>query len=271
MNDNNTLPPGTGTGGETDTEISAGTASLNGGLGVIYDTDLPGDTGSDNPFFPVAESVNDPPPGFSYTSIRELYISRAAGGQAFVTPDNTVSIRGDLELSANMIVGRSSGSLTTPTNGRVNQLDGFVKVHFNTIDMGQREGGGRIGFGNGIYDYRGGRLEAALQAANITDHGIRLAAGGSAGTGGIGRFIMHNPNTPGYVRTLNFNVAAHAGNVGVPSPDGSTIGVGIAEFHVENGGTRPVQVTRNLILNLSTETACRRTSDCSMSISRSIP
>ena len=75
-NDNNTLPPGSPT--DTDTELSAGTASLNGGLGVIYDTDLPGDTGPDNPFFPVPDSVNDPPPNFGYQMIRELYISRSA-------------------------------------------------------------------------------------------------------------------------------------------------------------------------------------------------
>jgi hypothetical protein len=62
---------------------------------------------------------------------------------------------------------------------------------------------------------------------------------------------MHNPETPGYVRALNFNVAAHGGVAGMPavSPNGSTVGVGIAEFHFENGGTRPIQVTRNLIIN----------------------
>jgi hypothetical protein len=247
MNDNNTLPPGgpPPNSADTDTEISAGTATLNGGLGVIYNP-TPG-----APHFPVPDSVNDPPAGFGYQSIRELYISRAAASQAFVTPDNTVTIMGDLELSANMIVGRSSGSLTTSTNGRVNQTAGLVKVHFNAMDMGQREGGTRIGYGNGIYDYRGGILEASLQAGDFANHGIRLSAGGSAGTGGVGRFIMHNPNTPGYVRALNFTLAAHAGIAGNPavSPNGSTIGVGIAEFHYENGGTRPIQVSRNLIIN----------------------
>jgi hypothetical protein len=262
-NDNNTLPPGgdaAGTAAATDTEISAGTATLNGGQGVIYNP-TPG-----APNFPVPDSVNDPPATFTYQKIAQLYISRAGGGQAFVTPDNTVTIMGDLELTANMIVGRSSGSLDTPTNGRVNQLSGLLNMHFNALDLGQRENSGgatpRIGFGNGIYDYRGGSMEVGLQASDPLSHGIRLSAGGSAGTGGIGRFIMHNPSMPGYVRTLNFHMAAHAGVAGSPavSPNGSTIGVAIAEFHFENGGTRPVQVTRNLIINNGSVTTGTRSS-----------
>jgi hypothetical protein len=125
MNDNNTLPPGgdaAGTGAVTDTEISfPGTASLNGGLGVIYDTDLPGDTGPDNPFFPVAASVNDPPSGFGYQQIAQLYISRSANPAAGLVPDNTVTLRGDLESQGPVIVGRSSGVVGSTTNGKIIQ------------------------------------------------------------------------------------------------------------------------------------------------------
>lgn len=264
MNDNNTLPPGgdaAGMGAATDTEISIGTANLNGGMGVIYN---PTDGA---PFFPVAASVNDPPAGFGYQKIAQLYISRSPGEPTGLVPDNTVTIMGDLELTANMIVGRSSGVLNTPTNGRVNQLAGFLNMHFNALDLGQREAPAapamRIGFGNGTYDYRGGSMEVALQASDIANHGIRLSAGGSPGVGGIGRFIMHNPSTPGYVRTLNFHMAANAGNIALPpevNPNGTTIGVGIAEFHFENGGTRPVQVTRNLIINNGAVAAGTRSS-----------
>jgi hypothetical protein len=246
MNSNDILPPGNLATGVTDTEISAGTATLNGGMGVIYDP-----TPGPGTFFPPAASITFPV-DFGAQKIRELYIGRSANPPAATpVPDNTLTIKGDLELTANMVVGRSSGSLTVPTNGRVNQLAGDVLIPLNALDLGQREGGGRIGYGNGTYDYRGGTLDVARDASDVNNHGIRLAAGGSQGTGGVGRFIMHNPATPGYVRTLNFTVAAHggiAGNTDV-SPNGSTIGVGIAEFVYENSGTRPIQVSRNLIIN----------------------
>jgi hypothetical protein len=246
MNDNNTLPPGTSA--VTDTEISAGTATLNGGLGIIYDTDLPGDTGPDNPFFPVADSVNDPPPDFSYQKIAQLYISRSTNPPAAsVVPDNTLTLRGDLESGGPVIVGRSSGIVGTATNGKIIQQSGLFKIPLSNLDLGNAETGGRMGNGNGTYDYQGGILEVSQDGGS----GLRLAAGGGGGVGGIGRFIMHNPGpaSPGYVRAFDVNVAANEGNT-VILADGITNGVGIFEFH-SNGanGTRPIQVNRNLIIN----------------------
>ncbi|HEX2474233.1 MAG TPA: hypothetical protein VHK01_05785 [Lacipirellulaceae bacterium] len=245
-NDNNTLPPGTSA--VTDTEISFGTATLNGGLGVIYDTDLPGDTGPDNPFFPVPDSVNDPPAGFGYQQIAQLYISRSANPpSASVVPDNTLTLRGDLESGGPVIVGRSSGVAGTATNGKIIQQSGLFKIPLSNMDLGNAEGSPRIGFGNGTYDYQGGKLEVSQDGGS----GLRLAAGGGGGAGGIGRFIMRNPGptSPGYVRAFDVNVAANEGNT-VILANGTTNGVGIFEFH-SNGanGTRPIQVNRNLIIN----------------------
>jgi hypothetical protein len=245
-NDNNTLPPGTAS--VTDTEISFGTATLNNGLGIIYDTDLPGDTGPDNPFFPVPDSVNDPPGGFGYQQIAQLYISRSANPPATsVVPDNTLTLRGDLESGGPVIVGRSSGIAGTPTNGKIIQQSGLFKIPLSNMDLGNAEGSPRTGFGNGVYDYQGGKLEVSLDGGT----GLRLAAGGSGGAGGIGRFIMRNPGptSPGYVRPYDVNVAANEGNATIRA-NGTTNGVGIFEFH-SNGanGTRPVQVGRDLIIN----------------------
>jgi hypothetical protein len=250
-NDNNTLPPGgdaAGTGAVTDTEISAGTALLNGGLGVIYDTDLPGDTGPDNPHFPVPPSVNDPPTGFDYQHIVQLYISRAANPlSGSIVPDNTVTIRGNLDADGPVIVGRSSGVVGATTNGKIIQESGLFRVTLSPLDLGNAETSPRAGNGNGTFDYRGGRLEVSQDGGS----GLRLAAGGSGGVGGVGRFIMRNPgpSSPGYVRAFDVNVAANEGNT-IILANGTTAGVGVFEFH-SNGsnGTRPVQVNRNLLIN----------------------
>lgn len=238
-NDNNTLPPGSPT--STDTEISLGTATLNGGLGVIYDP-RPG-----APSIPVPDAVNDPPTDYSYQKIAQLYISRDDDDNPGLVPDNTLTIRGDLEAQGNVIVGRSSGVLGTPTNGKIIQEGGLVKIPLNNLDLGNAETGSRTGNGNGTYDYRGGSLEVSLEGGS----GVRLAAGGSGGVGGVGRFIMRNPGpeSPGYVRAFDVNVAANEGN-SIILADGVTNGVGIIEFH-SNGthGTRPIQVNRNLIIN----------------------
>jgi hypothetical protein len=47
------------------------------------------------------------------------------------------------------------------------------------------------------------------------------------------------------------NVAANAGTATL-LPDGINTGVGTVEFHVENGGVRPIQVARNLLINNGT-------------------
>jgi hypothetical protein len=115
------------------------------------------------------------------------------------------------------------------------------------MDLGQAEPAPRAGFGNGIYDYRGGSLEVSQTGGS----GVRLAAGGSGGVGGVGRFIMRNPGptSPGYARAYDFNVAANEGNTTILA-NGTTNGVGVVEFHVAgSNGTRPLQVNQNLIIN----------------------
>jgi hypothetical protein len=100
-----------------------------------------------------------------------------------------------------------------------------------------------------MWDYRGGTLEVST----VGGAGIRLAAGSSSGVGGTGHFIMHNPTSGGHVRAFDFVVAANGGPTGSTdpalNPNGTTTGVGIVEFHFENGGTRPIQVDRNLSIN----------------------
>jgi hypothetical protein len=240
-NDNITLPPGSPT--VTDTEVSLGTASLNGGLGVIYDP-----TPGPGTFFPPAEAVNDPPPDYGYQKIAQLYISRSANpAAATVVPDNTVTIRGDLESTGPVIVGRSSGVAGQATNGKIIQEEGLFKIPLSNMDLGNAEAAPRGGFGNGTFDYRGGILEVSLDGGS----GLRLAAGGGGGVGGHGRFIMRNPGptSPGYVRAFDINVAANEGNTTILA-NGVTNGVGIFEFHSAGAnGTRPIQVPRNLIIN----------------------
>jgi hypothetical protein len=227
-NVNNLLPPNGG--GAFDAQINSGSGAWNQGEGVVYDP-------ANDPHFAAAGSLSYPPDRGPQI-IDQLYISRN-------TPNtNLLTIKGDLTSMANVIVGRSGSTLEAQNLGRVNQLGGTVRINSNVLDLGNREASG---WGNGIYDYRGGVLEVSLNNGN----GIRLSAGGSAGTGGHGRFIMHNPTTPGYVRTFTLNVAAHAGIAGNPdiSANGETNGVGIVEFHYENGGVRPIQVVQNLIIN----------------------
>ena len=75
-----------------------------------------------------------------------------------------------------------------------------------------------------------------------------------SGAAGIGKLIVHNPaDHLGYVRTFNLVFNSYAGfGDGVANsfdPNGVTKGVAIAEFHYENGGVRPVQVTQTLTIN----------------------
>jgi hypothetical protein len=243
-NSNLTLPPGDSASGVTDTEISLGTASLNGGLGVIYNPM------NGSPFFPPAGTVLPPPSGFGYQHIQQLYISRSASSPTTLVPDNTVTIQGDLQADGNVIVGRSSGVAGTATNGKIIHTAGLFSVPLSSMDLGANEQGinSRLGYGNGTFDYRGGNLEVSQSGGS----GLRLSAGGTGGPGGIGRFIMHNPATAGHVRAFDMTVAGAVGSNSSFLPDGVATGVGIVEFHFENGGTRPIQVNRNLIIDNGT-------------------
>jgi hypothetical protein len=230
-NVNNVIPPSSAGGAlQTDAQINIGTGAWDQGEGVVYDP-------ANDPFFPAAAYLPYPA-GYGPQSIFRLYVSRNTTGS------NLLTIKGDLQAASFVIVGRSGSTLLDANHGRINQLSGLVQVNSTSLDLGQREASG---WGNGTYDYRGGALEVSLEAGP----GLRLSAGSSGGAGGQGRFIMHNPASGGYVRAFDVNVAAHPGFPGAPSllPDGVTTGVGVVEFHYANGGVRPIQVVRNLLIN----------------------
>jgi hypothetical protein len=214
---------------------------------------------ANDPSFPniAAHPTDYPfPAGFGPQLIRELYIGRAQtvpgpGATSVPAPQapNVLTIKGNLELTATMVVGRSSAEAGKPGDGRVNQLLGTVKVNAAQLDIAGTDTSATAltPYGNGVYDYRGGTLEVQLTNQN---GGIRLSpSSGTVGAAGVGRFIQRNPGTPGYVRTYDFVVASGAGSAAVPA-NGTTLGVGIVEFHsAGTNGTRPIQVGRNLVIN----------------------
>jgi hypothetical protein len=236
------LPPTVNGTATTDVQINEGTLTLPGGEGVVYDPD--NDPHYDDLDLGGSQTLGAEdltyPAGYGPRTIEQMYISRNT------TNHNLLTIKGDLELrrlgSLALVVGRSGSTGTAPEQqnlGRVNQLAGTVIVN-GDLDVGGSE---TSGWGNGIYDYRGGTLKVQGNSE------LRLSAGGSAGAAGHGRLIVHNPTTGGHIRTRQLEVAA-VGADGTSSPaDGITKGVGIVEFHFENGGTRPIQVTENLVLN----------------------
>jgi hypothetical protein len=248
------LPPNNSSGTITDTQINVGTASLPGGEGVVYDP-------TNDPSFSAiaANPANYPfPAGFGPQVIRELYIGRAqtvpgpsATSVSAPQAPNVLTIKGNLELTDTMVLGRSSTEAGKPGDGRVNQLSGTVKVNSANLDIAGTDtsttSGQLTNYGNGVYDYRGGILEVELSNQN---GGIRLSpSSGTVGAGGVARFIQRNPGTPGYVRTYDFNIAAGSGSA-ARLANGTTYGVGIVEFHsAGTTGTRPIQVGRNLIIN----------------------
>jgi hypothetical protein len=219
------LPPMDGPGGSpTPAEIDAGTTTLPGGEGVVYDPEndvYRGSAGS----LPYAM-------GYGPESIYRLNISRNTATH------NLLTINGHLEIQDVAIVGYSGSSVAAQNEGRVVQLGGAVSV--KDLQIGNRELAS--GWGNGVYDYRGGTLDVSASAGAI---GIKLSYGNATnGTGGTGRFIVHNPLSGGHVRTYDMSIAADGNN-----GDGVLTGVGIVEFHVENGRTRPIQVYHNLSIN----------------------
>jgi hypothetical protein len=247
------LPPNNTSGAATDTQINLGTATLPGGEGVVFDPSL------DPNFANIgANPGNYPfPAGFGPQVINNLSLGRAQlvpgpGATQVPAPQapNVLTIKGNLEFALEVILGRSSTEAGKPGDGRINQLSGTVKANSGNLDIAGTDTSTASGqvttYGNGVYDYRGGTLEVQLSNQNT---GIRLSPQGSVGAAGVGRFIQRNPATPGYVRTYDFNVAAGAG-VAARLANGSTLGVGIVEFHSSGTtGTRPIQVGRNLVIN----------------------
>jgi hypothetical protein len=234
-NTNTSLPPGNSTSGVTDTQINTNTSTLPGGEGVVFDP-------AHDPSFPPPGTITFPDT-YSAQSLRELYISRQT-----TASQSLLTIKGDLTIQAGLQLGRSSNTTGLVATGRVNQLSGSVQIPNSTLDIAATDTSGSVtgsNYGNGIYDYRGGILDVSA----ISGTGIRLSpSSGTVGAAGIGRFIMHNPATPGYVRAYDYNAASGAGST-VRLADGINTGVGITEFHYENGGTRPIQVPQNLIIN----------------------
>lgn len=230
-NINTALPPSNGqpTPGVTDAQINLASGAWDLGEGVVYDP-------ANDPHFAAAASLSYPS-GYGPQTIAQLYMSRNTTNTTLLTIKGDIEARGGGSLG--WTIGRSSGVAGVGTSARVNQVSGTVRILDRALDLGTTDTS-NPGYGNGTWDYRGGILDVSRDAGQ----GIRLSPGGSAGTGGIGRFIMHNPTTPGYVRTYSMNIAAHAATA-----NGITNGVGIVEFHYENGGTRPIQVVENLIIN----------------------
>jgi len=242
---NNVLPPSNSTGtGAQDTQINISMGAWNQGEGVVYDP-------ANDPNFAGASALMFPA-GYGPQTIDDLYISRNTLQTSLLT------IKGDLTILDSVIVGRSSGQRDVATNGRIIQQAGKVTINVDALAIGQTDTS-NPGFGNGVYEYQSGTFEVGIPLGT----GMRLSHGTQsntsdgmpAGTGGHGRFIMHNPGSAagGYVRMSNISVASFAGvNDGVVTsadPDGVTKGVGILEFHYENGGTRPIQLDGNLSLN----------------------
>lgn len=231
------LPPTKDGATTTPAVISPSTQTLPGGQGVVYNPqqqDLAHPDGDPN--FTAAQGLTYPT-GFGPQIVDALYIARNSTNQSVLT------VKGDLTVKSSgttgFRVGFSGSTAQALNEGKLVQLAGKVSVPTTNLDISSWEA---TGWGNGVYDYRGGILDVYN---NLTGHGIRITHGSQAnGTGGIGRIIMHNPATEGYVRTYTLTVASDRTN-----GDGITRGVGVVEFHFENGNTRPIQVMQNLSLN----------------------
>ncbi len=257
---NNLMPPVQLTAGlpvRTDAQINNGWN--NTGEGVVYDP-------ANDPNFAAASALNYTtdiasevaaildPEGVPYGNygpqhIYRLYMSRN------VTSKNILTIKsGDLIIDNTTIIGRSGSTTAAANEGRIVQTGGRLRFPTNNLEIGHAEGSG---WGNGVYEYRGGKLEVSLTGGI----GIRLANSPNAGpAAGVARFIMNNSATPGYVRTWDFSNIAYRGTADATftegaDPNGTTRGVAINEFRYSNGGIRPIQVLRNLTLNNGAETA----------------
>ena len=261
-NSNAVLPPSNDSAppGPTDTQIDSGTGPWDLGEGVVYDP-------ANDPSFAAATTLTYPL-GFGPQSIQALYVSRATNGSNPIStpvPNNLLTIKGDLSIGFNVVIGRSSGIDGLTTNAMVVQKSGLVSVPITLVDLGGPDTV-QAGNANGTWDYRGGSLEIGVGPLG-GGNGLRLSNGSSSlnsvtgratGPSGVGKFIEHNPATPGHVHVVSMTLAAFAGLpdgvIDLSDPNGVTTGVAIAEFHYENGGTRPIQVDGNLSLNNGVDT-----------------
>jgi hypothetical protein len=265
INTNNVLPPSGNSMGftATDTQINIGTGAWDQGDGVVYDP-------VNDPFFEAA-APPDPslpfPSTFGPQTINHLYMSQN-------TPNtNKLTIRGDITFKERIQVGRSSGTRGVGTQAIIIQESGNVLQTVRELDLGQVDTL-NPGYGSGIWDYRGGSMNIGTSGGS----GLRLSNGSNllgsddlkTGPGGIGKFIVHNPATSGFVRVKSVTSSAFAGfQEGVQpdgsdstfdslyDPDGTNTGVAIFEFHYNNGGTRAVQVREGMSLNNGVDQATR--------------
>ncbi len=238
----------------TDAQINNGWN--NTGEGVVYDP-------VNDPNFVAAAALNytadvsseiattldpqgNPYGNYGPQHIYRLYVSRN------VTSKNVLTVKsGDLIIDSATIIGRSGSTNTVANEGRLVQTGGRLRFPANNLEIGNSEASG---WGNGVYEYRGGKLEVA----RLGGVGIRVASGTGTGPSGVVRFIMNNSATPGYVRTWNFSNISYRGTADATftegaDPNGTTRGVAYNEFHYSNGGTRPIQVLQNLTINNGTE------------------
>ena len=257
------LPPtnSTTTPAVTDTDVIVSTDTLPGGEGIVFDP-----SNNDPNFANAINLVSQEPAGFgpqytgtTYTgyTIQQLYLGRKQGTDPSITPVNSmVTLKGDLTATGNILLGRSSGTRDVAVNATLVQKSGTLLGTLGSFDLGQVETT-QNGYGNATYDYQGGTADISRDGGS----GLRLSQGSSsnaldgapAGASGIGKLIMHNPATPGYFRTFALIMGGYGGVADgaktSADPDGVTKGVSVLEFHYQNGGTRPIQVSGNLQIN----------------------
>lgn len=226
----------------------------NQGDGVVYDP-------TNDPNFANAGNLRFVDPWGPQKAWR-LYVGNAGAvnsEEEAVTDLVQLTIRGDLSSDSDPAegeprwwIGRSSGFGNVGANALVVQESGVVTHNFGDLDLGSINTGVTGTFGNGTWDYRGGTLEQGFDTTFLAPvRRLRLSAGGSTGTGGVGTFILRNPGSGsgGYVRVANLLVAAFGGQPLGPRPNGITNGLGIVEFHALSEGTRPMQLDNLQVAN----------------------
>lgn len=230
------LPPTTNGTSTTDTNINMGAT-------VEYDP-------VNDPYYATAGGLTYPP-GYGPTTIWRLYLSSGS------TATNTLNIRsGTLTQRDDPNQGTPSAQAIIGRNGVgiVNVYGGAWIQESNNIDLGSNQN--TSGAHSGTINYYGGTIEAGLLlAADNSTGGIRLGpatiAGAADPTDGTLRIANTGPD--GRICVKNLLVSSGSGN------NGST---GLIEFHYgvnthADGGVRPVQVARSLILNNSASQSSR--------------
>lgn len=225
--------------GETVTDANLNDGWNLDGEGVVYDP-------VNDPFFVAAGDPNtfhfptEQSPLFDRDTIWRFYITTGSA-----ETDNLLTVKsGELEVINNpsgssgyTLLGR--GGATSGLKGTIVQTGGGFFVRDDNLDIGSFSG--NFG-GNGVYEYHGGTLEAGLISAS--NKGIRLSAGGSAGSAESGSILVHNGGEAGHIRTWNFNVGAH-----IDTLFGVTSSVSTTHFFADQDGTRPIQVMSSMSIN----------------------